>query len=1021
MDPLSLASGAGGLVSLGITICNGLISYCGSYRSREDDVATLQANAERLRRHLEILEGQQNGVGLPTISPGLKVSMDECILASRTCLADLGRLSDKYSPPMIDSSQRSRTGSSLTRKLSYPLQKDKFESFRSQVHQLHLSLSFQVGLLNFDALRNLRQETLSESLNLSSIISAQGQGIQEQIAAMVPDLSQTLESGIAKSEQSLQARMDSLEIMIKESLQTEERTEPNCTQCIRGSSTAVALPSALTNTPEIASHVQRPAIPGKTPSVKTPLWELKCHCAGSVSPAYPVTHATSCYLSLRHRERRALIGKIRLFNYFFQFQVAIEYSQYAFLRSLHIQHNFTIRATVPQGSPAFDLVDGLTFNMGLYPTVQSLRKSLQSCLEGLQRLFREGRAWPTDIEDGTGNNLLHVATSALWHFMADEMKEVYSQFLQTLVDFGVPLKDSSCSNETPVAIVLQRLVRVEKSDFSGLTVCTGLVKGLLDLGVDILDVMPLQTFGPSILPILGNEMFEEQGTMDQEELPRALLEKWETQVHDILTRSNAKEHLLTRGKVGETPLHVATCWPRGMELLLQLGGNAVTDIIDAEDDNGSTALDYALKLEEPECVRMLLDSSAEMDLEALRNIARWDSTPGQLEIIPILTSALAQRRKKLFWLAKENLQGNTHLDNLKPEKEDLVQEDAFEVVQALQDRRVPLPKEFRTVQPGSVYHCAYMNDETAEALFRAGFSHANVEFHGLTPLMTIDLVGISHRDKVNIKFSHSALGLVDWFLSHGEDLRRPIPANAVSRRAASEDHASQGICLVHRIASEMGRSLRYAAAFGSERYTEVSQRILTSPVLDSCECLCTRDGCSAASVFSRELWRVVTGPRTTGKLSELDRTAWRIIINLLVSRLSGHPGARRFASEFIRVSTFEQLGMSHTCCRFVENSGKYESPGDGVTMAVLRGEYKTVEILDVEDAAEIQEEERYLAKLFEALVEEFEIKYKELGLSLGDFFWSYWWPRMGEVEAEEELSKEELAALRRTGIVLENV
>lgn len=40
-----------------------------------------------------------------------------------------------------------------------------------------------------------------------------------------------------------------------------------------------------------------------------------------------------------------------------------------------------------------------------------------------------------------------VATSACWHFMADEMKEIYSQFLQTLVEFGVPLKDSSCSSE----------------------------------------------------------------------------------------------------------------------------------------------------------------------------------------------------------------------------------------------------------------------------------------------------------------------------------------------------------------------------------------------------------------------------------------------------------------------------------------------------------------------------------------------------------------------------------------------
>lgn len=257
-------------------------------------------------------------------------------------------------------------------------------------------------------MRNLRQESLSESLNISSIVSTQGQDIQKQIAAVVPDLSQTLESGLAKTEQSLQARMDILEAMIAESLYTDETAARDSACCTKDSTTTPGLRQPAKRELKVAGVMQR-ASGSEKGSIAKPLWELKCHCAGTISPVYPVTHATSCHLSLRSRQRRALIGKIRLFNYFFQFQVAIEYSQYAFLRSLHIQHNFTIRATVPQGSPAFDLIDGITFNMGFYSTAQSLRKNLQSCLQGLQRLFMEGRAWPTDIEDSTGNNLLHVS------------------------------------------------------------------------------------------------------------------------------------------------------------------------------------------------------------------------------------------------------------------------------------------------------------------------------------------------------------------------------------------------------------------------------------------------------------------------------------------------------------------------------------------------------------------------------------------------------------------------------------
>lgn len=68
--------------------------------------------------------------------------------------------------------------------------------------------------------------------------------------------------------------------------------------------------------------------------------------------------------------------------------------------------------------------------------------------------------------------------------------------------------------------MLKRLTRRDKSDTSGFTVVTGIVKSLLDLGVDVLDVMPLQTFGPSILPIIGHEVLEEQGSRSHKLLAR---------------------------------------------------------------------------------------------------------------------------------------------------------------------------------------------------------------------------------------------------------------------------------------------------------------------------------------------------------------------------------------------------------------------------------------------------------------------------------------------------------------------
>lgn len=268
-----------------------------------------------------------------------------------------------------------------------------------------------------DSVKKLQQETLSESLSLSSIITTESQEIKAQVAALVPDVSQALEAGVAKGQESLHARLDTLELMIKSTSQTTQiQSTPGNSDSLRNITCKASddcgrtsISKATEDEAKPPPYTQRSSHAREDSSSSgNSLWKLKCYCAGSISPAYPITHASSCYLSLRHRQRRALIGKVKLFNYFFQFQVAVEYSQYAFLRSLSIQNNFTIRATVPEGSPAFELIDDTTFNMARYASTQALRQGLQSCLAGLQRLFMEGRAWPTDIETTTGNNLLHV-------------------------------------------------------------------------------------------------------------------------------------------------------------------------------------------------------------------------------------------------------------------------------------------------------------------------------------------------------------------------------------------------------------------------------------------------------------------------------------------------------------------------------------------------------------------------------------------------------------------------------------
>ena len=55
-DPFSVAASAVSVVSLGIQVCQGLLSYYSDYKSYNDDVSSLYKKVEDLRLTLEICD-----------------------------------------------------------------------------------------------------------------------------------------------------------------------------------------------------------------------------------------------------------------------------------------------------------------------------------------------------------------------------------------------------------------------------------------------------------------------------------------------------------------------------------------------------------------------------------------------------------------------------------------------------------------------------------------------------------------------------------------------------------------------------------------------------------------------------------------------------------------------------------------------------------------------------------------------------------------------------------------------------
>lgn len=63
-DPFSLASGAVGIISFGLTVCQGIVTYCSSWKDRDKETSNVAKKAEGLRDTLEALRDLIEGGAL---------------------------------------------------------------------------------------------------------------------------------------------------------------------------------------------------------------------------------------------------------------------------------------------------------------------------------------------------------------------------------------------------------------------------------------------------------------------------------------------------------------------------------------------------------------------------------------------------------------------------------------------------------------------------------------------------------------------------------------------------------------------------------------------------------------------------------------------------------------------------------------------------------------------------------------------------------------------------------------------
>ena len=426
--------------------------------------------------------------------------------------------------------------------------------------------------------------------------------------------------------------------------------------------------------------------------------------------------------------------------------------------------------------------------------------------------------------------------------------------------------------------------------------------------------------------------------------------------------------------LGLTCLEMCRYWPEGLQRLLKtkakslMNDYTVLSQFDQHGTRGYPSLFIMMIVEDHVALvedLMNRDYILDVEIRGARILSR--------ECARLVASNLAQRRRKLLSLAQGEL---GILQDLGPS--DLGDSQAASICKALDDASIYVPQALRVSEHyTSIYACQLITASYFDVFYEHGFHDliSRDPLVGLTPLMKRpDWIGTVWDDLLPQEMLQQ-----EWLDQHPTD-----PSGL-----GLNTHATGW----HYIANDLGKGSDFDDDLPERTWMVLSQCNST----DECVCWCSAEsgGCSPRKSFWKayidDAARILTGfpelhPTCTRRLR---RSPFRFnAINQL-----------EIALDFVRLLTFEIVGMTHTCC-FQELITK---DGKGRQIAgINRYGVKVLLNCDPRHVRETRSRktEQQNAVLLNTLMEEFSIEIRKAGSSLEAleaFLWGYWRSRISKL------------------------
>jgi ankyrin repeat domain-containing protein 50 len=143
MDPLSIASASAGLLSLGLTVCNGLLEYYSAWKGAEGDVAKMYLAIQALTKSLILIK---SAVDHKEFNRNIVAQVEESITSTRAGIDSLKKKLDKIRISSPEDGWREKSKVHLGRTL-FPFKESTLVKLKEVSNELRDNLSLALNVL----------------------------------------------------------------------------------------------------------------------------------------------------------------------------------------------------------------------------------------------------------------------------------------------------------------------------------------------------------------------------------------------------------------------------------------------------------------------------------------------------------------------------------------------------------------------------------------------------------------------------------------------------------------------------------------------------------------------------------------------------------------------------------------------------------------------------------------------------------------------------------------------------------